>query len=573
MIRLFVLLALPAAASPAPPDPCKPPYASITTCPDNYLPFPIQVPPSVADKDAITILIKAAQAAEAVEVKVRTDWVAAGVKYRANVDKNSTYAAKDLQDYDNLAGKLRQAKLATQTAYDAAISRTASVYRLTPPIADFSQDPSLGEPWRAMQPWLPRYSTEEIPDPKTGQMRRRRPEELASEEAANRAAAIALGTSGWRMPAGASTDVRTGRMRIFGTAVLDANGKVNPDQFAALILHETTHWVDAVSKAGKFHTPADKYQLEARAYASMAKLNAALGNAAEATAQSATAAQYLAQQLESSRNNLTFDQIKADPNYRRWLRVADTADVQGSNPNPGDPEPTKAGGEETFLDDLDRMGETSTRSRKIARAIIDRDQKEREDWQRRDHAAFMARIAARDAAVRAAYQYLKTAAGLACANPDQFLRESQGGAVISAGVDQLDFSNFLSSDINEVGWKSIGIKPNDCQEEVMRKMIYSPGPVGPAAVAAWASAYRNAHPGILKRFVMSVNDLFESKGSYEEVSRRAEAPSEPTRHPEPENRPAESPRQVDPPAHSGRSGSSDDYAKRQLRGIDITKKW
>lgn len=567
MIPLLILLALPAAAGPAPADPCKPPYASITTCPDNYMPFTIQTPVSVADKDAITILVKAAQATEALETTARTDWVLAGVKYRAIDDKNSAKAAKALQDYDDFAKKLRQAKLATQTAYDAAIAETASVYHLTPPIADFTQDQSLGEPWRAMQPWLPRYSTEEIRDLVTGQLRRRDPQELAKEEGANHAEAAALGLSGWRMPAGASTDIRTGQMRIFGTAVFDDKGRISPDQFATLILHETIHWVDSVSKAGKFHTPAAKYRLEARAYANASKLNAALGNHADAAAQSATAAQYKTQADESARLNLTFPQIKVDPYYRRWLRVPDTADVKGSGVNPGDPESQKAGGEESFLDGLERMRDASVQARETARALDERERKEREDWQRRDHAAFMARIAARDAAVRAAYQYLKTAAGLACANPEQFLRESQGGAVISAGVDQLDFSNFLSSDINEVGWKSIGIKPNDCQEEVMRKMIYSREPVGPATVAAWANSYRNAHPGILKRFVTSVNDLFESKGSYETESRRAESSSEPTRRQEPENR------QAEPPSHSGRSGSSDDFAKRQLRGIDITKKW
>lgn len=161
MISLLLLFAIPVAAGPAPVDRCKPPYSSITTCADNYMPFPVQLPVSVAEKNRITALVKAAQAFEVLEIQARTDMTLAGVKYRANSDKNSTNALVDRHAYIQAADKLRQAKLSTQSAYDTAIAETASVYRLAPKVIDFSQDLSLGEPWRAMRPWLPTYSTEE----------------------------------------------------------------------------------------------------------------------------------------------------------------------------------------------------------------------------------------------------------------------------------------------------------------------------------------------------------------------------------------------------------------------------
>lgn len=575
MISLLLLLALPAAAGPAPVDPCKPPFASITTCPDNYMPFPVQLPVSVGDKNAIAALVQAAQALEVLEKKARTDLTLAGVMYRANTDKTSAKAVADRQQLNKKGDDLRLAKLATQTAYDAAIAKTADVYRLTPRVVDFSQDASLGEPWRAMRPWLPRYSTEETVDKITGQWRRRDLTELANEEAENKAEAAALGVTGWRLPAGANTDIKTGQMRIFGYAVFDDKGKVNPDHLAALILHETTHWVDSVSAAGKIHTLADKYALEARAYANMARLNAALGNQAEATAQTKVAAQYEIQRAESKRLGLTADQIRINPHYRRWLRVPETSDMRGGGSNPGDPESQKVAGEESFLDGLPRLGDASANARDITRTLVEREQREREEYQRRDHAAFLARRAAQEAAVRAAYQYLKTAAGLACADPEAFQRESEGGAVISVGINDLDFGSFLSSDINEVGWKSLGVKPNACQEAVMRQMIQTRGQVSPGTVAVWANAYRNAHPSLLKRFATSIGEFFEVKAGYVEEASRAESSSASSSSGSTSSEPKQAPeeRQSQSPPREYTGGNREREAAGRLRGIDATKKW
>lgn len=406
-------------------------------------------------------------------------------------------------------------------------------------------------------------------------MERRDPQDLAAEDAAYKAEAANLGISSWRLPFSGSTDIKTGQIRIFGNSVLDAKGNVNPDHLAAMILHETTHWVDAVSAAGKKHTLAEKYELEARAYANMARLNTNLGNHAEAKRQDGIAAQYEIQRVESKKLGLTPDLIRGNPYYRRWLRVSDTSDIRGSGSNPGEPEPQKASGDESFLDGLARLGDASANARDITRTLVEREQREREEYQRRDHAAFLARRAAQEAAVRAAYQYLKTAAGLACSDPEAFQRESEGGAVISVGINDLDFGSFLSSDINEVGWKSLGVKPNACQEAVMRQMIHTRGQVSPGTVAMWANAYRNAHPSLLKRFATSIGEFFEVKAGYVEETSRAESSywssSSGSSSSQPKQAPEERQSQSRPTEYTG--GNREREAAGRLRGIDATKKW
>lgn len=531
------------------------------------------MPVSIADKDAIADLVRKAQAFELLEIKARTDMTLAGVKYRANTDINSPTALIDRQAYIQAADKLREAKLSTQTEYDAAIAETVSVYRLTPPTVDFTQDKSLGEPWRAIERWLPRYSSEEFINPETGRPGRKDKKRLDEEAAQKRNAAAALGLSVSITPVGGDTNLVTGKMRIFGTAVFDSKGQIKPDQFAALILHETIHWVDTVSRAGKFHTPAEKYRLEARAYERMAKLNSSLENHAEAAAQAAVAAQYKTQESVSLNENLTFDQIKVHPHYRRWLRVAETSDMQGSGVNSGDAESRKAGGEESFLDGLSRIGDASVNARDVTRALVEREQREREEYQRRDHAAFLARRAAQEAAVRAAYHYLKTAAGLACSDPEAFQRESEGGVVISVGINDLDFGSFLSSDINEVGWKSLGVKPNACQEAVMRQMIKTRGQVSPGTVAVWANAYRNAHPSLLKRFATSIGEFFQVKAGYVEETSRAESSSSSSGSTSSEPKQAPEERQSQSPPSEYTGGNREREAAARLRGIDATKTW
>lgn len=148
-------------------------------------------------------------------------------------------------------------------------------------------------------------------------------------------------------------------------------------------------------------------------------------------------------------------------------------------------------------------------------AMSERERAERAQSNRRDDAEFMRRVDEAEAVRRAAYRFIKTAAGLACSDPEAFDSQSQDGQIVGAGIDEPYLSSYLMQDENEVGWKSLGVKPNGCQKDVIEKLINSSGPVAPGVIAGWARAYRDAHPSLLRRFATSLNELFESKGDYQ----------------------------------------------------------
>lgn len=560
-MKALLLLGSLAVSAPAAtlPDPCQPPFGSVTDCPDKYMPHPIQTPPSTTDKAAIQTLINAGTASLLTERAKRVVWATAKVAVEGLGDMTSAEAGAAIAAYEKAAGELRDAKLATQKAYDKAIIETVRIYRLTPPVSDFSQDQHIREQLRSRRSWAPRFSQEEILDKKTGAMRQRTPQERKALDTELYNQAQALGMTNRPQPAAANTEHATGQIRVFQDSFQ------NPDILAALIYHETTHWVDFMANGGKVRSPGEKYRLEARAYARQAQLYASLGLVVEARNATGIATQYLKQEAEAKSKHLTFDHLVVDPVYSRWLQGSTPADpVVTDHPETG------VTGEDRFLEDLERMRGVSDEARATARRRNEIEQAEREERQKLDHVALMRRIAAEEELWRAAYRYIKTAAGLACADPRAFASQAQGGAVVSASVDELAFSSYLSQDINEVGWKSIGVKPNDCQREVMNKIIYSRAPVGPSDIAGWALAYRNAHPTLLKRFATSVGEFFETKGSYE--AERGRADSSPNQRSDAEGRrESEEPRSESRP--EPRNGYREGEAVRQARGIDATKVW
>jgi len=321
VLALLISLASVAGASS---DVCK--QTDIVGCPDAFMPKPRAYSGST---DGIMSEIRIAQQAKKDEELKRGAWEAAGNEVERIIrDKKSSTETKaaDLAAkaalYKDAAATLKQARKATADAYNSVISRVIMTYHLTPPVTDFSNDPSLPINLRsgpAMSMWSPHFSEDEIRDNTTGKMRLRTGEEIQQEIATQLQRQRANGLPENAAPHGAVTDLKHGNIMIFASTF---EGQDAPLQLAALIAHETTHWVDAIQVAGKVRTPYQQFELESRGYAAQARFLDLQGRANEAAAIRETSEQYEKQAQTAARKNLTFAAIRVDPTYQNWLTVS-----------------------------------------------------------------------------------------------------------------------------------------------------------------------------------------------------------------------------------------------------------
>jgi len=155
---------------------------------------------------------------------------------RADLIKKKEVIARDcstwLGEYAPACGRRRQ-------EFAELNAETMAAYNLYPAAGALGVG---GE--RPPLDWNPRYSEKEVLDPKTGHWRR---------HAGNN-------------PPNGGMDDNNGRIAIFRAAIktLDKNNLGGPDRLAAIILHETIHWVDRKAYDGRFWTH-EAHRTEARA--------------------------------------------------------------------------------------------------------------------------------------------------------------------------------------------------------------------------------------------------------------------------------------------------------------------
>jgi hypothetical protein len=118
--------------------------------------------------------------------------------------------------------------------------------------------------------------------------------------------------------------------------------------------------------------------------------------------------------------------------------------------------------------------------------------------------------------IKGIYRCIRAAVRLACSNPDEFRRQASAGKIIAAGLESGEIFSRFASDENEVGWKSLKVKPNECEEYVFDRLLRNDRLTSTAELNSWAEQFRAEHPGLLKRLATSLDEFFSSTDGYQE---------------------------------------------------------
>ncbi len=173
-----------------------------------------------------------------------------------------------------------------------------------------------------------------------------------------------------------------------------------------------------------------------------------------------------------------------------------------------DPEPTKKSGDDDFINSLNKMRDVSKKAKDIAKKISDDQEKERLAREQKENSKEREWLATEKARNDAAWNYIKTAVGLACSNPQAFSDQISAKKIIDAALDDDELWYHLYEAKNEVGWESLSKGINSCQDHIVNQILSAPNPVPASLVLTWARQYREDHPSLIKRFVTTVSDFF-----------------------------------------------------------------
>lgn len=489
-------------------------------CPQKYMPSPH---PASGDKKEIADQIVKAQRLTIEASSVRTEIKKFDKKYREKADLPFTY-----EDYLAKQRKLAQLDHDRYDAYNGAIQSTIRLYGLQPPQTDLRQAVNSPVFWTA-KPWNPRYGECEI---ENAPCRMRTQDELDKEIADSTFDANGVRIKGFPHTSATRQHgeiVVLNNMFSDPAAPNDPDRTRDPDDIAIVILHETSHWIDKCAVSGSHFAdlPENAFLTEARAYSAQADFAEALGNkSVEVQVDRAKVAQYREQARISAEKHLTWEQVRIE--YPRWLPAGrgwgSSLPEDPRDSTPPSPEAQRVAGDAAFLKGLDGLSGLAQEAQAVnRRAIADDDERHR-----REFAASEARLARareeREARTLAAYRYIKTAAGLACSDPDGYARICGEHRILDADIDADSLSSLLSEDVNRVGWHSLGEHADDCQEDLIRRIASARNLVPAAALGPWAREYRDSHPGLLKRLTTSLDEFASAISDWTRA--RGESPSE-----------------------------------------------
>lgn len=252
----------------------------------------------------------------------------------------------------------KKAELAAKVVQD-----TSDLYNLKPPVTDFSKDQSLDSRWRSAQPWKAVYSEFEIQDAVTGEFRKRNSADRKKEKDEKEARARQNGlpvTQGVSM----ARTWSDGRIGLFREAFSD------PENLALMIYHETSHWVDVMSRGGSASAePEQHYRSEQAGYARQAELADKMGRTKDADGARAISAQYQKQADAIKGKGLTWEMLRGDLTYSKFLDATMPASLDASIPLPGDLGGRRRSADDEFLDSVRRGAERSRPAMDEARRL------------------------------------------------------------------------------------------------------------------------------------------------------------------------------------------------------------
>lgn len=290
---------------------------AIIDCPSNFMPQP--VPPNTAARLKVLAALADIKIAETGEIAAAEDLETRTKQIKVELAKNIPWykpwavitdddiKAAELSDpeYLRLMVKHQSAVAASYKAHNEAILKASAAFQLFPPIRDFTGDPRAAGVNMVTKPWLPQYSRHEKLDKDSGQWRRRSDAELDAERRAN--AVVGGGVN-------AAQTRGNGVMEFYDQAF------TSPEDLAILIYHETSHWVDTAGKSGGFaerDPPSVSFRTEQHAYERAAVFAGQLK--VNVTFHQQRADQFKYQAEISETENLTKEQIIADPRFKNWI--------------------------------------------------------------------------------------------------------------------------------------------------------------------------------------------------------------------------------------------------------------
>lgn len=263
MIAGISLMIVGSAVLSAQTSNCPPGARTVIDCPERFMPS--GQPPSAAGKLRVETLIAEALVRQGDLDAARTTLENA---HKTLMNLRETRTVRWLpqsgeeaatEDRDRAVKDHAQKQKALYDAYNSAIKAAYDEYHLRPPTESFADDSNLPDRHRNIRPWNPRFSELEI-ELSPGKWGPRTAEQI--DRQSKRASAV----TGMKMGSYEAVTRANGDISIFRNAFEPMNGVNSADRLAALIYHETSHWIERVRKGGAGPSPYDKYRDEHLAY-------------------------------------------------------------------------------------------------------------------------------------------------------------------------------------------------------------------------------------------------------------------------------------------------------------------
>lgn len=164
-------------------------------------------------------------------------------------------------------------------------------------------------------------------------------------------------------PPGTKADHTAGTRKDNASIGMFSGSFNSPELLAALIYHETVHWLDAAAR-GRPGTPFESFASEMKAYTLVADNAPAFGLLPTVAGEMRKTAGIYGKQLPKS-VGLTWGQV--EKNHPDWL-YADTTLIDATGPADSEPEPTKVQADLNFLDAWSQVAAVSSEKARAALA-------------------------------------------------------------------------------------------------------------------------------------------------------------------------------------------------------------
>lgn len=382
-----------------------------------------------------------------------------------------------------------------------AIALTIQAWHLTPGVTVAPDRSDVVINPIKVQPWAPKYSENVREDGGHGRL---------SEEWEKTDLARRLG-----LPPGDKADYEGGTARDSGRVAAFPEAFNSPAALAALIYHETTHWLDAAAR-GRPGFPAESYRSEERAYNRVADQATIFGLDADKTQFYRGLAKRYASQAEQAKG-LSAGQIRQM--HPDWLPAIGYR---------GDPEPVKEAGGYEFLKAWSEQTTPLLEEAKRQREEQARRQAENADPYKQERDELRRQRRELDARVEAwladsdnrfkAWDYLSGAAAFACSDPDALQAQAQEGRLVPVRLSSGQLRAYLDSPT----WKTGDLALSPCQRDLLQRIAGASEAIAAAQLIGWSKTYWQAHP-VRKSPTERLREFSETGDRYE----KARPPREP----------------------------------------------